>query len=217
MALTAKPQTADPKHRKSWADQRLPHAPTAKEQQPRRQTPHDAPRRWIEAKGVRVYPLRCRTSPAWPGGCRRRCPLHTMGCAPGLNRRRCTGPRPAAANDVVVGATLFQPDAARIPGSSVVGTCAPGRQAIEAPGLSLDTIADQIRCGGIDFGIEQAAGTGDFRPLARLSLIEILPPGRDMAFDPVLHTAPGVKLLPGWLADFRRAAYRRSRRGRDAE
>ena len=27
MALTAKPQTADPKHRKSWADPRLPHAP----------------------------------------------------------------------------------------------------------------------------------------------------------------------------------------------
>jgi glycosyl hydrolase family 3 len=49
-ALTAQPQTADPKHRKSWADQRLPHAPTAKEQQPRRQAPHDAPRRWIEAK-----------------------------------------------------------------------------------------------------------------------------------------------------------------------
>jgi hypothetical protein len=89
--------------------------------------------------------------------------------------------------------------------------------AIDAPGLSLDSINDQIRCGGIDFGIEQAAGTGDFRPLARLSLNEILPPGRDMAFDPILHTAPGVKLLPGWLADFRRAAYRRSRRGRNAE
>ena len=89
--------------------------------------------------------------------------------------------------------------------------------AIDAPGLSLDTFTDQISRGGIDFSIEQAAGTGDFRPLAQLSLNDILPPGRDMAFDPILHTAPGVKLLPGWLVDFRRAAYRRNRRGRDAE
>ena len=40
---------------------------------------------------------------------------------------------------------------------------------IDGPGLSLDTIADQIGRSGIDFDIEQAAGTGDFRPLARLS------------------------------------------------
>ena len=88
---------------------------------------------------------------------------------------------------------------------------------IDGPGLSLDSIADQIGCGGIDFDIEQAAGTGDFRPLARLSLREVVPPGRDLAFDPTLHSPPGVKLLPGWLTDFRRAAYRRSRQGRDAE
>ena len=56
--------------------------------------------------------------------------------------------------------------------------------AIDAPGLSLDTFTDQISRGGIDFSIEQAAGTGDFRPLAQLSLNDILPPGRDMAFDP---------------------------------
>ena len=88
---------------------------------------------------------------------------------------------------------------------------------IDGPGLSLDTITDQIGRGGIDFDIEQAAGTGDFRPLARLSLREVVPPSRDLAFDPTLHSPPGVKLLPGWLTDFRRAAYRRSRQGRDAE
>ena len=32
---------------------------------------------------------------------------------------------------------------------------------IDGPGLSLDTITDQIGRGGIDFDIEQAAGTGD--------------------------------------------------------
>jgi hypothetical protein len=88
---------------------------------------------------------------------------------------------------------------------------------IEVPGLSLDTIADQIGRSGIDFDIEQAAGTGDFQPLARLSLREVVPLGRDLAFDPTLHSAPGVNLLPGWLTDFRRAAYRRSRQGRGAE
>lgn len=88
--------------------------------------------------------------------------------------------------------------------------------AIDAPGLSLDTITDHIRRCGIDFNIEQAAGTDNFRALARLCLNEVLPPGRDTTFDPTLHTAPGVTLLPGWLADFRRAAYRRSRQGRHA-
>ena len=88
---------------------------------------------------------------------------------------------------------------------------------IDGPGLSLDTITRQIGSGGTDFDIEQAAGTGDSRPLARLSLREVVPPGRDIAFDPTLHSPPGVKLLPGWLTEFRRAAYQRSRQGRDAE
>ena len=51
-----RPPTRD--NRKSWADQRLPHAPTAKEQQPRRQAPHDAPRQgqgsWLSGS-ERVY------------------------------------------------------------------------------------------------------------------------------------------------------------------
>jgi hypothetical protein len=62
---------------------------------------------------------------------------------------------------------------------------------IDAPGLSLDTVIDEISCGGIDFDIEQAAGTGEFRPLARLSLRNVIPPGRDVAFDPTLHSPPG--------------------------
>ena len=63
-------------------------------------------------------------------------------------------------------------------------------------GPSLDTVTRQIQSGATDFDIEQAAGTGDSRPLARLSLREVVPPGRDIAFDPTLHSPPGVKLLP---------------------
>jgi hypothetical protein len=47
-----------------------------------------------------------------------------------------------------------------------------------------------------------------------------MPPQQDLrscAFDPALHSDPEVKLVPGWLGDFRRAAYRRSREGRDAQ
>jgi hypothetical protein len=76
---------------------------------------------------------------------------------------------------------------------------------------------DQISSGGIDFDIEQAAGTGDFLPLARLTLRHVDPTCDDIAFDPALHSDPEVKLVPGWLGDFRRAAYRRSREGRDAQ
>jgi hypothetical protein len=87
---------------------------------------------------------------------------------------------------------------------------------IGAHGLALDTIRDRIRSTGIDFEIEQAAGTGEFLPLARLTLRTVIPDRGDVAFDPILHSDPAVRLLPGWLADFRRAAYRRSREGRDA-
>ena len=87
---------------------------------------------------------------------------------------------------------------------------------IDTPGLSLATVADQIASGGIDFDIEQAAGTGDFLPLARLTLRHVNPTCDDIAFDPTLHSDPEVELAPGWLGDVRRAAYRRSREGRDA-
>ncbi|MGE2715802.1 phosphodiesterase [Mycolicibacterium litorale] len=88
---------------------------------------------------------------------------------------------------------------------------------LDRPGLSLDTITDRLARGDLEYSVEQAAGTGEFGPLARLTLSEVIPPDRDMSFDPTLNTAPGVSLAPGWLTGFRRAAYRRSREGRDAE
>ena len=88
---------------------------------------------------------------------------------------------------------------------------------IDEPGLSLDTIRNQIDSGEVDFDIEQAAGTGGFSPLARLTLRHVDPSRDDVAFDPILHSDDDVQLVPGWLADFRRAAYRRSREGREAE
>lgn len=88
---------------------------------------------------------------------------------------------------------------------------------IDSAGLGLDPIRNRIRSTGLDFDIEQAAGTGPFLPLARLSLRRVVPDRNAVAFDPVVNTAPGVALLPRWLTEFRRAAYRRSREGRDAE
>jgi hypothetical protein len=87
---------------------------------------------------------------------------------------------------------------------------------IDEPGLSLDTIRNQIDSGAIDFDIDQASGRGGFRPLARLTLRHIDPSSDDIGFDPVLHSDEDVRLVPNWLADFRRAAYQRSREGRDA-
>jgi len=88
---------------------------------------------------------------------------------------------------------------------------------IDEPGLSLDTIRNQIDSGEIAFDIEQAEGIGGFLPLARLTFRHVDPSRDDVAFDPVLHSDDDVRLAPGWLADFRRAAYRRSREGRDAQ
>jgi hypothetical protein len=86
---------------------------------------------------------------------------------------------------------------------------------IDVAGLPLDAIRNHLRSTGVEFLIEQAAGTGDFLPLARLTLNS--PHTADIAFDPVLNTDAAVRPLPQWLTDFRRAAYRRSREGRDAE
>ena len=89
---------------------------------------------------------------------------------------------------------------------------------IDAPGLSLEPIRDQIDSGGIVFDVEQASGVrGSFRPLARLTLRNVDPTCDDIGFDPILHSDEDVHLVPHWLSDFRRAAYRRSREGRDAE
>jgi hypothetical protein len=88
---------------------------------------------------------------------------------------------------------------------------------IDATGLSLEAIKDQITSSGIEFDIEQADRTDSFRPLARLTLRHIDPSRDDIGFDPILHSDEDVRLLPRWLSDFRRAAYRRSREGRDAQ
>jgi hypothetical protein len=88
---------------------------------------------------------------------------------------------------------------------------------IDATGLSLDAIRHQIASGGVEFDIEQAAGTGGFLPLARLKLRHLDPSRDDVAFDPTMHTDPEVQLAPRWLSDFRGAAYRRSREGRGGE
>ena len=88
---------------------------------------------------------------------------------------------------------------------------------IGTEGLALDTIETEIDSGGIQFDIEQAAGTGGFRPLAQLTLRHVDPSRDDIAFDPALHRDCDVQLVPRWLADFRRAAYRRGREGRQAQ
>jgi hypothetical protein len=88
---------------------------------------------------------------------------------------------------------------------------------IDEPGLSLDTIRNQIDSGGVVFDVEQANGTSGFAPLARLTLRHIDPSSDDIGFDPILHSDEDVQMAPRWLADFRRAAYRRSREGRDAQ
>lgn len=87
----------------------------------------------------------------------------------------------------------------------------------DTPGLSLIGIRDQIDSGGVDFDIEQAAGTGQFLPLARLTFRHVDPSRDDVGFDPILHSDPEVTPVPAWLGDLRRAAYRRSREGRAAE
>jgi hypothetical protein len=87
---------------------------------------------------------------------------------------------------------------------------------IDAPGLSLEVIREQIASDGVEFDIEQAAGTGGFLPLAHLTFRHVDSSRDDVAFDPTLHSDPEVELTPGWLSDFRRAAYRRSREGRHA-
>lgn len=89
--------------------------------------------------------------------------------------------------------------------------------AISAAGLSLGVIESEIQSNGVEFEIDQAAGTGDFLPLARLSLRFVDPSCDDIAFDPILHTDADVHLVPNWLSSFRRSAYRRSREGRDPD
>ena len=87
-----------------------------------------------------------------------------------------------------------------------------------ASGVSLDDVRDQLRSGRVEFDIDQACGMEDFRPLAKLTVEGVLPSdeAHDVAFDPVLHVADGVELMPQWLANLRAQAYDRSRHGRHA-
>ncbi|HVQ99612.1 MAG TPA: phosphodiesterase, partial [Mycobacterium sp.] len=86
-------------------------------------------------------------------------------------------------------------------------------------GVSLNSVRNQLKNGTIEVTLDQARGTSAFDKLARLTLHGLLvaPHGGDVSFDPVLHTAPGVELYPGWLAGLRASAYDRSRDGRDAD
>jgi hypothetical protein len=89
---------------------------------------------------------------------------------------------------------------------------------IKGSGVSLDDVRDELSSGRVRFDIDQARGTEDFRPLATLTVEGVLPPGEahDVAFDPVLHLAHGVELMPRWLAHLRAQAYDGSRHGRHA-
>lgn len=84
---------------------------------------------------------------------------------------------------------------------------------IDAAGVSLSAIAEQITAGGIRVELDQARGTAAFDRLAEVTLTG-LARSDDVSFDPVLNTAPGVELRPGWLAGLRVRAYRGSRSGR---
>ncbi|OBB88606.1 phosphodiesterase [Mycobacterium colombiense] len=90
---------------------------------------------------------------------------------------------------------------------------------IGGPGLSLDSVRSKLARSNIEVALDQACGSGDFTPLARITLTTALDPERDhdVSFDPVLNTPPGLSLHPRWLADLRARAYQHSRDGRDAE
>lgn len=90
---------------------------------------------------------------------------------------------------------------------------------IDGSGVLLDDVRRRIEHGGIELVLDQACGGGPFEKLAFLKLTNVLPqrPGNEVSFDPVLNTAPGLQLYPGWLADLRARAYARSRDGRDAD
>ncbi|WP_156689767.1 phosphodiesterase [Mycobacterium sp. Marseille-P9652] len=86
---------------------------------------------------------------------------------------------------------------------------------IDGLGLSLDAVRRRIEEDGVEVTLDQACGRGDFTPLGRLTLTRML--DGEQSFDPVVNTAPGVSLSPGWLASLRASAYQRSRDGRDAQ
>ncbi|MFL0274916.1 phosphodiesterase [Mycobacterium sp. SMC-19] len=90
---------------------------------------------------------------------------------------------------------------------------------VEGFGVALSSIRKQLATNQIGFELDQARGTGEFRPLAHLvlnDLDEADGTGHDVSFDPTVNSAAGVELRPRWLADLRARAYRGSREGRAA-
>ena len=86
--------------------------------------------------------------------------MHALGHAAGLHRRQLRGRlilRPAFSRS---GTTFSSLMPLRYQGG-VWWVRARLSTVIDTPGLSLAAVADQITSGGIDFDIEQAAGTGD--------------------------------------------------------
>jgi hypothetical protein len=87
-------------------------------------------------------------------------------------------------------------------------------------GLDVAEVRRLLHTEPLVFDIEQAQGRNAFEPLAVLEFgreLDSAWPPADVAFDPTLNIAPGVRLLPEWLTSMRRRAYRSSRQGRDAE
>lgn len=84
---------------------------------------------------------------------------------------------------------------------------------IDGSGVPLDGIRRALEQGEVAIDVDQARATSTFQPLARVTLTNPMP-DRDVSFDPVLHTAPGVEMYPHWLASLRAYAYAQSRKGR---
>ena len=163
-----------------------------------------------------AYPAPHQTLPAWhfesrlPRICDRACP--GTYCWRRQSPVAASSSRPAGP-----GLAQHSPASCRFDSKAACGGCAPESSRRSTSRVCRSTrIRNRIDSGGVDFDIEQAHGGGGFSPLARLTLRHLDPSSDDIAFDPVLHSDEDVRLVPGWLADLRRAAYRRSREGRDA-
>ncbi len=70
---------------------------------------------------------------------------------------------------------------------------------IDGSGLSLDGVRERLENGDIEVALNQACGRGGFARLALPTLTGVFDPGPggDVSFDPVLNTAPGLRLHPG--------------------
>jgi hypothetical protein len=86
---------------------------------------------------------------------------------------------------------------------------------IDVAGLPLDAIRSPS---GLDGGrVRDRSGSGHRRLPAVGATEAAASARRRRLVRPILHTDPSVRPLPQWLSDLRRAAYRRSREGRDTE